>query len=273
MKVSIFAFSTFLIFASSSEAFLFSKFPAFANVHGKSKESHQQEETSIATSSKSVTSTKTSIIPLYYRNEKLSTADTEQTSLVHLGLEYPPISLFGKGKSGITGNHLARTLLGGKGANLAEMSKIGLSVPPGFTITTECCKHYHGVWNQKLPPDLWNQILDSLKTIESDMNSKFGDQHNPLLLSVRSGAAASMPGMMDTVLNLGMNDEVVKGLAEKSNNARFVSTFLNQDIHHQVDIFVFFLSTDQSFKRQSIFISFRSRRGIATVGFLRCLET
>jgi len=112
-------------------------------------------------------------------------------------------------------------LLGGKGANLAEMSRIGLSVPPGFTITTECCKQFCGDWNQKLPPALWKQIQDSVSTIETAMDAQFGSPQNPLLLSVRSGAAISMPGMMDTVLNLGMNDGVVEGLASKSGNPRF----------------------------------------------------
>lgn len=78
-----------------------------------------------------------------------------------------------------------------------------MSVPPGFTITTECCKQFCGVWNKKIPVELWEEVLKSLKTVEEDMGSTFGDPENPLLLSVRSGAAVSMPGMMDTVLNLG----------------------------------------------------------------------
>jgi len=135
-----------------------------------------------------------------------------------LGLDHNAISLFGKGRMGTTGD---KTLLGGKGANLAEMSRIGLSVPPGFTITTECCKQFCGVWNNEIPAELWEEVLESLKTVEEDMGRTFGDPENPLLLSVRSGAAVSMPGMMDTVLNLGMNDAVVEGLAKKSNNSRF----------------------------------------------------
>jgi len=101
------------------------------------------------------------------------------------------------------------------------MSAIGLSVPPGFTITTECCSKYCGPWNNKIPADIWAQIMSSIGTIEKSMETNFGDAKNPLLLSVRSGAAISMPGMMDTVLNLGMNDEVVKGLAAKTGNPRF----------------------------------------------------
>ena len=105
-----------------------------------------------------------------------------------------------------------RNLLGGKGANLAEMSSLGLSVPPGFTITTEVCTHYydHG---KKYPDGLEDQVLKSVKAIESQMSAKFGDASDPLLVSVRSGARVSMPGMMDTVLNLGLNDETVAGLA------------------------------------------------------------
>ncbi|KAL3931663.1 MAG: hypothetical protein SGARI_004150, partial [Bacillariaceae sp.] len=101
------------------------------------------------------------------------------------------------------------------------MSGYGLAVPPGFTITTECCSRYCDDWNQELPSSLMQQIVDSLTAVEDEMNSEFGSPENPLLLSVRSGAAISMPGMMDTVLNLGMNDKVVVGLANKTGNARF----------------------------------------------------
>lgn len=101
------------------------------------------------------------------------------------------------------------------------MSAIGLSVPPGFTISTECCDAFCSHWDQSLPPAIWEEALESLKTIESAMGCEYGSPENPLLLSVRSGAAISMPGMMDTVLNLGMNDAVCEGLAAKSGNARF----------------------------------------------------
>ncbi|KAG7363534.1 pyruvate phosphate dikinase [Nitzschia inconspicua] len=146
-------------------------------------------------------------------NEDLQIVQTQ------LRLEYAPISPFGKnaGPPLAGGKHI----LGGKGANLAEMSELGLSVPPGFTITTECCDKYCNEWDQTLPPELWNQIVASLTAVEHEMNSQFGSPENPLLLSVRSGAAISMPGMMDTVLNLGMNDQVVEGLANKTGNARF----------------------------------------------------
>jgi pyruvate,orthophosphate dikinase len=104
-------------------------------------------------------------------------------------------------------------LLGGKGANLAEMSAIGLSVPPGFTVTTEVCHSFHQA-NQVLPKNSWGKILEGVKSIEDEMGRKFGDLERPLLVSVRSGAAISMPGMMDTILNLGLNDETVKGLSK-----------------------------------------------------------
>jgi len=106
-------------------------------------------------------------------------------------------------------------LLGGKGANLAEMSRIGLSVPPGFTITTDTCAQFHEN-DRQLPAGCWEDVLAGLRTVEAEMGCGLGDAANPLLLSVRSGAAISMPGMMDTVLNLGMSDAVVKGLSAKA---------------------------------------------------------
>jgi len=112
-------------------------------------------------------------------------------------------------------------LLGGKGANLAEMVNIGLPVPAGFTISTEVCTYYYD-HKKKYPKVMKEQILASLKKVEKRMGAKFGDVKNPLLLSIRSGARASMPGMMDTILNLGLNDDSVKGLIEKTNNPRFV---------------------------------------------------
>ncbi|EPS60859.1 hypothetical protein M569_13942, partial [Genlisea aurea] len=120
---------------------------------------------------------------------------------------------FGKGRS--EGNKGMKALLGGKGANLAEMSSIGLSVPPGLTISTEACQEYQKL-GLKLPEDLWEEVMEALEIVEKDMGASLGDPSKPLLLSVRSGAAISMPGMMDTVLNLGLNDEVVAGLAAKS---------------------------------------------------------
>ncbi|TDJ56356.1 MAG: pyruvate, phosphate dikinase, partial [Ignavibacteria bacterium] len=111
-------------------------------------------------------------------------------------------------------------LLGGKGANLAEMVNIGLPVPAGFTITTEVCNYYYKHKN-KYPKELNEQVLSALKKVEKRMGAKFGDAKNPLLLSVRSGARASMPGMMDTILNLGLNDTSVQALIDKTNNPRF----------------------------------------------------
>ena len=113
-----------------------------------------------------------------------------------------------------------KNLLGGKGANLAEMINIGLPVPAGFTITTEVCTYYYDN-KKKYPKELEKQVLASLKKTEKDMGAKFGDKKNPLLLSVRSGARASMPGMMDTILNLGLNDETVEALIKQTNNPRF----------------------------------------------------
>ena len=113
-----------------------------------------------------------------------------------------------------------KNLLGGKGANLAEMARLGIPVPPGFTITTEMCKQYYESGN-KFPPELEKQVKEGIEHIEKIMGAKFGDPENPLLVSVRSGAPISMPGMMDTVLNLGLNDETVKGLAKKTGNERF----------------------------------------------------
>lgn len=125
---------------------------------------------------------------------------------------------FGDGAS--EGDSSMRNLLGGKGANLAEMSNMGLPVPPGFTITTEVCVAYYDN-DRQFPADLESQVQNALQSIESKLNAGFGDAQNPLLFSVRSGARASMPGMMDTVLNLGLNDVTVEGLAKKSNNERF----------------------------------------------------
>ena len=118
------------------------------------------------------------------------------------------------------GNKDMRNLLGGKGANLAEMTKLGLPVPQGFTITTEACTRYYDD-GKKISEDIQNEIFENIKKMESITGKKFGDIENPLLVSVRSGARASMPGMMDTILNLGLNEEVVEVLARKSNNPRW----------------------------------------------------
>ena len=114
-----------------------------------------------------------------------------------------------------------RNLLGGKGANLAEMNLIGVPVPPGFTITTEVCSEYYELGQEKIIEILKDEVTKAISGVEELMKSKFGDVENPLLVSVRSGARASMPGMMDTILNLGLNDDVVEGLAKKTGNPRF----------------------------------------------------
>ncbi len=118
------------------------------------------------------------------------------------------------------GNRDLKQILGGKGANLAEMSDLGIKVPPGFTVTTEVCQTFHQN-DKNYPQEIKDQIATKLQELETKMGKKLGDVVDPLLVSVRSGAAASMPGMMDTVLNLGLNDLSVEGLAEKSNNPRF----------------------------------------------------
>ena len=118
------------------------------------------------------------------------------------------------------GNAKMRELLGGKGANLAEMTVLGMPVPQGFTVTTEACTQYYEDGKQ-ISPEIEAQIFEYLAKLEELTGKKFGDEHNPLLVSVRSGARASMPGMMDTILNLGLNDQVVEGFAKMTNNERF----------------------------------------------------
>src|SRR5688572_29956994 len=118
------------------------------------------------------------------------------------------------------GNGSMKPLLGGKGANLAEMCRIGLPVPPGFTITTEVCTYYYAN-KRTYPPALRAQMQAGISAIERQTGKKFGDVKNPLLVSVRSGARDSMPGMMDTILNLGLNDQTVEALARKTANPRF----------------------------------------------------
>ncbi|MDL2296305.1 pyruvate, phosphate dikinase, partial [Lachnospiraceae bacterium OttesenSCG-928-E19] len=124
---------------------------------------------------------------------------------------------FGDGKA--EGKADMKNLLGGKGANLAEMNLIGLPVPAGFTVTTEVCTYYYEN-NKTYPSDFDDQVRTSVEYLERVMGHKFGDVKNPLLLSVRSGARVSMPGMMNTVLNLGLNDETVRGLAEFTGDER-----------------------------------------------------
>src|ERR1700744_5757064 len=124
------------------------------------------------------------------------------------------------GGGGADGDASMKNLLGGKGANLAEMSSLGLPVPPGFTITTEACVHYYAN-DKRYPAELEAEVATALKIVETQTGKTFGDPANPLLVSVRSGARASMPGMMDTVLNLGLNDQTVEGLPKLSGDRRF----------------------------------------------------
>jgi pyruvate,orthophosphate dikinase len=128
--------------------------------------------------------------------------------------------VYGFGQGSAEGRAEMKNLLGGKGANLAEMSNLGLPVPPGFTITTEVCTYFYAN-DKKYPADLKEQVEAALAKVERQMGARLGDAQNPLLVSVRSGARASMPGMMDTVLNLGLNDQTIEGLARRSGDPRF----------------------------------------------------
>ena len=125
------------------------------------------------------------------------------------------VYLFAEGNGGM------RDLLGGKGANLAEMSNLGMPVPQGFTITSEACTKYYED-GEKISPEIENEIFQYIEKLQTISGKKFGDKSSPLLVSIRSGARASMPGMMDTVLNLGINDEVAEGLIALTKNPRFV---------------------------------------------------
>src|SRR3979490_2143982 len=118
------------------------------------------------------------------------------------------------------GNKDMRDLLGGKGAGVAEMTRAGLPVPPGFTITTEACNAYYAS-GKRFPDGMWDQAIEALHHVEEKAGKKLGDAKNPLLVSVRSGAKFSMPGMMDTVLNLGLNPQTLQGLAKLTNDRRF----------------------------------------------------
>ncbi len=125
---------------------------------------------------------------------------------------------FGDGHA--EGNAKMKEVLGGKGAGLAEMTNIGVPVPPGFTISTAVCTYFYG-HDKSYPPELKQAVAENLAKVEESVGRKFGDAKKPLLVSVRSGARASMPGMMDTILNLGLNDETVQGLAQSSGDERF----------------------------------------------------
>jgi len=143
------------------------------------------------------------------------------------------VYFFQKGRA--DGNKDMRDILGGKGANLAEMAGIGLPVPPGFTISTEVCTLFVKEGN-RIPAEVEKEILSNLRNLEEVTQQKFGGEENPLLVSVRSGAKFSMPGMMDTVLNLGLNDKTLEGLAAKSGNRRFALDCYRRLLHMFGDV-------------------------------------
>ena len=156
---------------------------------------------------------------------------TENTTAGSTGTAW----VYNFGASGTEGDSSMRNLLGGKGANLAEMSGIGLPVPPGFTITTEVCTYFNDN-GREYPAELEAQVKDSISRIEAETGAHFTDPANPLLVSVRSGARASMPGMMDTVLNLGLNDETAAGLAARADDARFAYDSYRRFIQMYADV-------------------------------------
>ena len=133
------------------------------------------------------------------------------------------------------GNADMRNLLGGKGANLAEMTNLDLPIPQGFTVTTEACTDYYNN-GEKISDEIKEQILANIKDLEDLMGKKFGDMEDPLLVSVRSGSRASMPGMMDTILNLGLNDVAVEGFAVKTGNPRFAYDSYRRFIQMYADV-------------------------------------
>src|SRR6476620_5515292 len=133
------------------------------------------------------------------------------------------------------GNGTMKPLLGGKGANLAEMTRIGLPVPPGFTVTTEVCTYFYQN-KRTYPKELKAEVAAALARVEKSVGKKLGDKNEPLLVSVRSGARDSMPGMMDTILNLGMNDETVEIIAAKTDNPKFAWDSYRRFLQMYVDV-------------------------------------
>src|SRR6266850_2465845 len=155
------------------------------------------------------------------RSQRARTRSTSKVYVTSAGKKTKTpryVYYFGDGHADGAGS--MKPLLGGKGANLHEMTRIGLPVPSGFTITTEVCTYFYAN-KRKYPRELQSTVAAALHGIEKDMRMKFGDPHNPLLVSVRSGARASMPGMMDTILNLGLNDATAEALARRTKNTRF----------------------------------------------------
>jgi pyruvate,orthophosphate dikinase len=153
------------------------------------------------------------------RKAKQASSQKGSANMAHLN-GHPPKRIYYFGRTKTEGKGHQKELLGGKGANLAEMTSIGLPVPPGFTITTEVCDLYYKS-GRKLPAGLMEEVVKNIATLEKELGKKFGDAQDPLLVSVRSGAARSMPGMMNTILNLGLNDESVVGIANATGNHRF----------------------------------------------------
>ncbi len=143
------------------------------------------------------------------------------------------VYFFGEGNA--DGNASMRDLLGGKGANLAEMTRLGIPVPPGFTITSEACRYYFS-HKGKLPEELEEQVQEAIRRLERIMGARFGDESNPLLISIRSGSKFSMPGMMDTVLNLGLNKKTIKGLIKQTGDERFSYDCYRRFIHMYSDV-------------------------------------
>ena len=156
-----------------------------------------------------------------------------------------------------------RGLLGGKGANLGEMSRLGIPVPPGFTVTTEACNAYLTA-GETFPEGMWDQELEALKAVEKQTGKEFGDPDNPLLVSCRSGAKFSMPGMMDTVLNIGLNDETAKGMIELTGDERFVY----DSYRRLVQMFgaVVMGVPDEPF--EEVITDYRKKRGVSSDGAL-----
>jgi len=153
------------------------------------------------------------------------------------------IFFFGNGKA--EGNAKMRNLLGGKGAGLHEMTRIGIPVPPGFTISTEVCSYYYS-HSRRYPRNLEAQFAAALTRTEKTLGRRFGDSENPLLVSVRSGARESMPGMMDTVLNLGLNDRTLQGLIRRTNNPRFAFDSYRRFIQMYADVVLRIKSKDKT---------------------------
>ena len=168
---------------------------------------------------------------------------------------------FGAGKA--EGHARMREILGGKGAGLHEMTRIGIPVPPGFTIPTSVCDYFYA-HRRRYPKGLEKAVANSLKKIEKTLARRFGDPANPLLLSVRSGARESMPGMMDTVLNLGLNDRTVEGLAKHSRNRRFAYDSYRRFVQMYADVVMGVKSNDKDAvdPLTQILESKKARRGI-----------